>query len=99
MNAVEARAAHPEFEERIVDLPQHEVARDPFAAVRSIYGRLDEPLAADHEARMHAFVAGHKDAQRLGRHSHSPHDFGLNPDEQRRRLAPYYDRFGGLVKV
>ena len=36
-------------------------------------------------------------ASRLGRHKHSPAEYGIDPDEVHERLADYYERFGRFL--
>jgi hypothetical protein len=43
------------------------------------------------------FLEENPAAKRLGKHKHSPEQFGIDPAEVHARLAGYYDRFGHLL--
>ena len=92
-----ARDARPDIAGRIIDLGHSEVVADPLGTIRRIYARFDLPLLPEHEAKIAQFLSQNTAAQRLGRHKHSPEQFGIDPAEVRERLAPYYERFGHLL--
>lgn len=95
--ATEARSSRPDIEGRILDLAHAEIVADPVAAVESIYARFELPLSDEHRLRIGTFLAGNPAASRLGKHKHSPEQFGIDPDEVRERLAVYYERYGHLL--
>lgn len=97
LDAVEAIEADPALDGHIVNLPHREVVRDPVAAVRQIYAHFDEPFSAEFERRLTSFTRDDEKAARFGRHKHRPEDFGIDPEQVRRDLAPYYRKFGHLL--
>lgn len=92
-----ARLEHPGIEERIIDLGHAEVVADPVGAVQRIYDRFGLPFGEAHGARIRQFLDESSAARRLGRHRHSPDDFGIDAGEVHERLADYYHRFGHLL--
>jgi Sulfotransferase family len=95
--ATRVRAANPAIEGRIIDIAHRDVVLDPIGSMRKIYDRFKLPLTADVERRMVKFLAENPSASRLGKHKHSPEQFGIDPAEVHARLAVYYDRFGHLL--
>jgi hypothetical protein len=87
------RDAHPELENRFMDLKYTDLVRDPLAAVQHIYDRLEIPLTETAAARMR---------QLIGNRSRYPKrhaiptlaDLGLNTPEETRRFDQYCFRFG-----
>ena len=96
--AAAARATRPDIEARILDLGHAEIVADPMAAMARIYSRFALPFSDAHRARITDFLDRNPAASRLGKHKHSPDQFGIDPDEVRERLADYYDRYGHLLK-
>jgi len=94
--ATEARSGDPALEGRIVDLAHRDVVSDPMAAIEHIYSRFDLPFSVQHRDRIARFLAENPAANRLGRHRHSPEQFGIDPAEVHARLAGYYTRYGHL---
>lgn len=94
---LKARDARPDIADRIIDLGHSEVVADPMGSIRRIYDRFGLPFTSEHEARITQFLAQNSAAKRLGKHKHSAEQFGIDPDEVRERLAPYYARFGHLL--
>ena len=94
--ATEARSADPALEGRILDLAHRDVVSDPMAAIEHIYSRFDLPFSVQHRDRIARFLAENPAANRLGRHRHSPEQFGIDPAEVHTRLAGYYARYGHL---
>jgi hypothetical protein len=70
---------------------------DPVGSMRRIYDRFKLPLTREAEQRMVKFLEENPSAKRLGKHKHSPEQFGIDPAEVHTRLAGYYDRFGHLL--
>lgn len=96
LNGLEYRAKHPESEKIIVDLAHRDIVRDPVAQVRKVYAMLGMSFTEDNARAIENFQQGHSNAQRLGKHKHHPEEFGIDPDQVRRDLEPYYRRFGNL---
>jgi len=97
LNAIEAREQYPEIKKGMIDLPHREVVRDPIAAIRHIYSYFGEEFSPEFERRVASFSKTDEKAQRIGRHKHSPEEYGIDPDKVRRDLAPYYARYGNLI--
>src|SRR3546814_7548162 len=66
-------------------------------SIRRIYDRFALPFSDEHAARIRRFLAENPAASRLGKHRHSPEQFGIDAAEVHERLADYYDRFGHLL--
>lgn len=94
--ALQARQ-DPAVEARIIDLAHKDVVADPERAIRDIYARFDLEFGEEHGARIRRFLAENPAAKRMGKHRHSPAQFGIDTDEVRRRMADYYERFGHLL--
>jgi hypothetical protein len=78
--------------EQFCDVWYTQLMADPLAVVRRIYRRFDLPLSPATEARMRDYVASHpKDAH--GAHVYSLAQFGLDPETERERYRPYWDRW------
>ena len=95
--ATKARAENPAVEARIIDIAHRDVVHDPVGQVRRIYDRFGLPFTPELERRITTFLAENPSASRLGKHRHSPEQFGIDPDEVHEKLADYYDRFGHLL--
>jgi len=87
------REAHPELEERFIDIRYRELVSDPLAVVRQIYQRLDKPLSKPAIERMRLLASKRS---RYKGHPHSPElsDFSLTGTLDPHRLAAYCSRFG-----
>jgi hypothetical protein len=96
--ATRVRRENPAIEARIIDIAHRDVVLDPVAAMKRIYARFDLPFSAEMTQRINKFLAENPAASRLGKHRHSPEQFGIDPVEVRQRLAEYYDRFGHLLE-
>jgi len=79
--------------DRICDVRYQDFLADPIAAVARVYAHFEIPLHAEAEARMRAYLAA-RPRQRHGAHPWRFDWTGLDPDEARRRFAPYRERFG-----
>jgi hypothetical protein len=95
--ATKIRRDNPAIEARIIDIAHRDVVHDPIGTMRRIYDRFGIPFTDAFEARIITFLAENPSASRLGKHRHSAEEYGIDPDEVHRRLADYYDRFGGLL--
>lgn len=89
------RSRNPDVEARIIDLAHAEVVHDPMGAVRKVYARFAVPFTERTEAALAEFLAS--SPSRLGKHHHSPEEFGIDPDEVHSRLSDYYARYGHLL--
>lgn len=95
--ATAARAARPDIEARIIDLAHADIVADPLGTVERIYARFGLPFSDEHRARIARFLSENPAASRLGKHKHSPDQFGIDPDEVHARLADYYERYGRFL--
>ena len=92
-----ARDADPALEGRIVDLAHKDVVADPKGSIARIYAKFGLAFADEHKARIDRFLADNPAAKRMGKHRHSPEQFGIDAAEVHDRLSDYYDRFGHLL--
>jgi len=90
MMAERASGAIPDAQ--FVDLRYADVMRDPLAAIRTVYQRLDLTLPPETEERMRAYLAA-KPRAKHGAHRYQPADFGIDPERLRARYAAYAERF------
>lgn len=97
MNRALAARADPAIESRIIDLAHKDVVADPKGAVRRIYDRFGLDFSPGHAARIDDFLDRNPAAQRMGKHRHTPEEYGIDIAEVRERMAAYYDRFGALL--
>jgi len=97
MNRAMAARRDPDIERRIIDLAHKDVVADPLGAVGRIYDRFGLVFSQEHQTRIGRFLTENPAAQRMGRHRHSPEQYGIDIAEVRRRMADYYDRFGDLL--
>lgn len=92
-----ARDGDPALEGRIIDMAHKDVVADPKGSIQRIYDRFGLAFSADHKARIDRFLTEHPAAKRMGKHKHSPEQFGIDTAEVHERLADYYARFGHLL--
>ncbi len=97
MNRALAARADPAIDERIIDLAHKDVVADPKATIRRIYDKYDLTFSEEHARRIDHFLADNPAAKRMGKHKHSPEQYGIDVAEVRERMADYYDRFGNLL--
>ena len=95
--ATQARLDEPALEARIIDIAHRDMVHDPVGSVRRIYDRSARPFPSELEQRLTSFLSNNPSAARLGKHKHTPAEFGIDPDEVHEKLAPYYRRFGHLL--
>jgi hypothetical protein len=88
------RTANPVVEKAILDMAHRDVVRDPVAAVRTIYEHFERDFTPAHAAAIDDFVRNNPAASRIGKHKHSPEEYGLDREVIRAELAGYYQRFG-----
>ncbi len=65
--------------------------RDPFATIRSLYGRLDRELTPVAEQRMREYLAAHPGDGGGGRYSWA--DTGLDAEQLREQVTAYQERY------
>jgi len=94
----QSRANHPHVENAILDLAHRDVVLDPVGAVRKVYAHFGRQFTDEHARLIADFIHNSPAAARIGKHKHSPAEYGLDADEIRRELADYYERFGHLCK-
>lgn len=94
--ALDARR-DPAIEERIIDLAHKDVVADPMGAVQRIYERFGLAFSEAHRGRIDRFLTDNPAAKRMGKHKHSPQQYGIDVAEVRDRMAAYYDRFSELL--
>ena len=51
----------------------------------------------EHQTRIDIFLRENPAAKRMGKHKHSPEQYGIDVAEVRERMADYYERFGHLL--
>ena len=77
---------------QVIDVQFADFMRDPFATIRSLYGRLDRELTPTAEQRMRDHLAAHPGDGGGGRYSWA--DTGLDADQLREQVSAYQDRYG-----
>jgi hypothetical protein len=77
---------------QVIDVQFADFIRDPFATIRSLYGRLDRELTPMAEQRMREHLAAHPGDGGGGRYSWA--DTGLDADQLREEVSAYQDRYG-----
>ena len=92
-----AARADPAIEARIIDLAHKDVVANPKAAIQRIYDKFGLAFSEAHKARIDQFLAHTPAAKRMGKHKHSPEEYGIDVDDVRVRMKDYYDRFGHLL--
>lgn len=97
MNRALAARADPAIEDRIIDLAHKDVVADPKGAIQRIYDKFGLDFSAEHKARIDGFLTDNPAAKRMGKHKHSPEQFGIDVSKVRERMSEYYDRFGRLL--
>lgn len=98
MNRGLAARADPSVDRRIIDLAHRDVVADPKAAIQRIYDDFGLTFSAEHARRIHSFLADNPAAKRMGKHKHSPEQYGIDLSEVRERMAEYYQRFAHLIE-
>jgi len=76
---------------QVIDVQFTDFMRDPFATIRSLYGRLDRELTPAAERRMREHLAVHPGDGGGGRYSWA--DTGLDADQLREQVAGYQQRY------
>jgi Sulfotransferase family len=86
------REAHPEQDERFIDVKYHELVSDPLTVIRQIYQRLDRPLTEMAAEKMQS-LASRRSRYKGRRGDRKPADFKVNEILDRRRTEAYCSRF------
>jgi hypothetical protein len=92
-----ARDADPALASRIIDMAHADVVADPKGSIQQIYDRFGLVFTDTHKSKIDRFLAENPAAKRMGRHQHSPEQFGIKTAQVHTQLADYYDRFGHLL--
>ena len=98
MNRALSARADPRIDERIIDLAHKDVVADPKGTIRRIYDRFGLRFSDEHAARIDRFLTDNPAAKRMGKHKHTPEQYGIDVAEVRARMTEYYDRFGHLLE-
>jgi hypothetical protein len=77
---------------QVIDVQFTDFTRDPFATIRSLYGRLDRQLTPIAEQRMREHLAANPGDGGGGRYSWA--DTGLDAEQLREQVAGYQQRYG-----
>ncbi|MFA5109973.1 MAG: sulfotransferase [Desulfobaccales bacterium] len=91
--AVKWRREDGPWRRQLLDIHYMELIRDPMATVRRIYEYFDLSLTAAAVAAMERFLRANP-KNKGGVHHYTLAEFGLNPEEERRRFQFYLDFFG-----
>lgn len=94
-HATQVRDRKAEVNRAVLDIAHKDVLRDRKATVVRIHAHFGLPFSGEHQARLEGGAADAV-SERLGKHQHSPEDFGIEAAEVRARLPGYYARFGHL---
>jgi Sulfotransferase family len=97
MNKALVARADPAIESRIIDLAHKDVVADPQGAIQRIYTKFGLQFSNVHKVRIGDFLTDNPAAKRMGKHKHSPDQYGIDADDVRIRMKDYYDRFGDLL--
>jgi hypothetical protein len=84
------RDANPD--KKIVDVHYAELAGDPIATMRRVYGEFGEALEGQALQAMTAHIES-RPKGRFGRHGYSPAEFGLDAGAIAERFRPYVERY------
>ncbi|MFY9920400.1 MAG: sulfotransferase [Mycobacterium sp.] len=76
---------------QVIDMQFADFMGDPFATIRSLYGRLDRELTPVAEQRMRDYLAAHPGDGGGGRYSWA--DTGLDAEQLREQVAAYQERY------
>ncbi len=76
---------------QVIDVQFADFMRDPFATIRSLYGRLDRELTPAAEQRMREHLAAHPGDGGGGRYCWA--DTGLDAEQLREQVAGYQERY------
>jgi len=88
---IQFRDAHPELENRFIDLNYSDLSADPFGAVRRLYKRLDMVMTPEAEKNMRQLIS-HR--TRYRKHHSTLTELGVDVLREARRFSQYSFRFG-----
>jgi hypothetical protein len=91
--AVDWRLRNGALQKQLLDVPYMDLVRDPMGMVRRLYEYFDLELTEAATLAMHRFLQENP-KNKDGVHHYSLAEFGLNPEEERRRFQFYLDFFG-----
>jgi hypothetical protein len=91
--AVKYRQAPGDLHRQLFDVHYLEMVRNPMSMVRRIYEHFDLELTMAAEDAMQRFLAANP-KNKEGVHRYSLEEFGLAPEEERRRFQFYLEFFG-----
>ncbi|MDB5396264.1 MAG: hypothetical protein JWM91_3770 [Rhodospirillales bacterium] len=77
---------------KIVDVHYAELAGDPIATMRRVYGAFGEELEGQALGAMNAHIESHPKG-RFGKHGYDPAEFGLDAGEIAERFRSYVERY------
>jgi hypothetical protein len=89
--AIQRRDASPD-RDRVIDVRQPDLARDPVGTIREAYRGAGLPFTRAFETALVDRLRNRPRGQH-GRHDYEAEDFGLDPDQIRGRFATYIERF------
>lgn len=85
---------HPEFEERCFNAQFVDVQKDPMAVVGQIYDKFGIPLTEERAGTMNAWLKADREKHtRVGTHSYSLQDMGLDYATIDKHFGKWIDRF------
>jgi len=90
--AIAVRDRVPEVEERSIDVYFHELTRDPHATLAAVCAHAGLQYTDASRSRAQQWLDDHPRTE-FGEHKYAASDFGLEPEELRKRFAFYIDRF------
>ncbi len=82
----------------IHDIQYADILRDPIEVMRKLYAHFDEPLTAEAEAAMRAFLANNQQGKH-GKHHYTLEEFGLTKAGVQDHFRDYCERYGIVVKA
>jgi hypothetical protein len=80
------RRAHPELEDRFLDVPYEELTRDPVALVRRVHEHFGLRFGGEVLGQIRGYLASHPSGKRP-QHRYQLEDYGLSPTEVYARYA------------
>ncbi len=88
--AVDFRTAHPELEDRWIDVSYYDFIKEPMQTVRSIYGQWDKPLSDQKAAKMEEWLhTQNEQRSKESRNKHQLADYMLTKADVDQAFAAY----------
>lgn len=81
----------------IYDVLYTDVMKDPIGEIRKLYAHFDEPLTAEAEAAMEAYMRDNPKGKH-GKHHYAIEDYGLTRQRVRERYRDYCEEFGISIR-